>query len=133
MSLPRNIIYLKRDIRLLDNPLFDIAEKQGVPYTTIYIFEPEVTQASWFDIRHYQFVYHSLLDLDRKLQRFGHRVYMFYGSAREVFEWLAQNWSIKNVYSHQEVGADLTLNEIKVCEDFFAILVLSGGKFQPMA
>lgn len=116
---PRNIIYLKRDIRFLDNPLFELVQSDGLPFSILYIFEPEIISAGWYDLRHYRFVYHSLLDLNETLSKFGHKVTLYYGSALEVFEWLSEKISVKSVYSHQEVGADVTFRRDKRLRRFF--------------
>ena len=60
-----NIVWLKRDLRSQDHePLFN-AEIAGIPYLIIYLFEPSLIQYPDTSIRHLQFIYKSILALDR--------------------------------------------------------------------
>ena len=59
-----NIIWLKRDLRLLDNEaLFKGLQKKAL---CLYIFEPSVSFNYDWDIRHWRFIYQSLMNLKNK-------------------------------------------------------------------
>ena len=90
-----NIVWLKRDIRSQDHePLFR-AEQAGIPYKIIYIFEPTLLKYPDTDLRHLQFIYHSILELNKILARFNKCVDLFYGEAIDVYENLNLNFKIK--------------------------------------
>jgi deoxyribodipyrimidine photo-lyase len=94
-----NIVWLKKDLRSLDHaPLF-AAQYSHYKTLVLYIFEPLVINNYDFDLRHYQFTYQSLLDLQTKMP-----IQIFYGEASSVFQTLNQDYEIQNVFSHQETG-----------------------------
>lgn len=103
-----NIVWLKRDIRSQDHePLFR-AEQAGIPYKIIYIFEPTLLKYPDTDLRHLQFIYHSILELNKILARFNKCVDLFYGEAIDVYENLNLNFKIQEIFSYQESGTRIT-------------------------
>lgn len=105
---PINIVWLKRDIRTQDHAPLDAAEKAGLPYRIIYLFEPEMIAHPDSSDRHLQFIYHSILDLDRHLAQYNRQVEIFYGNAEDVFHYLLGHENIGQVFSHRESGIRLT-------------------------
>ncbi|MCS6960931.1 MAG: deoxyribodipyrimidine photo-lyase [Deltaproteobacteria bacterium] len=116
-----NLIYLKRDLRLYDNPVFSLAEDSKIKYSVIFIFEPEYMQQSWFDIRHYKFIYSSLVKLNESLSKFGYRVCLLFGDPVEVFSYIMGKVDLKTVFSHQEVGPKYTFLRDKRLRNFFKL------------
>lgn len=108
MKTKKNVVWLKRDLRLHDhNPFFE-AEKAEIDYVAIYIFEPSMCSYPDCSDRHLQFVYHSLLKMNAWLKDKGRQVTLFYAEAEEVFEFLCDEYDLENVYSYQESGIRLT-------------------------
>lgn len=99
-----NILWLKRDLRIRDNEALTKALHSDRPLLVIYLFEPSLSYHYDFDIRHWQFVYQSLLDL--RVQ--GLPVTFFHDEALNVFEKIGEQFTIKEVFSHQETGVQLT-------------------------
>ena len=113
-----NIVWLKRDIRSQDHePLFR-AEQAGIPYKIIYIFEPTLIKYPDTDLRHLQFVFHSILELNKNLVNFNKCVDIFYGEAIDVFEHLNLNFNIEEVFSYQESGTRITWERDKIINSF---------------
>lgn len=113
MKTKKNVVWLKRDLRLHDhNPFFE-AEKAEIDYVAIYIFEPSMCSYPDCSDRHLQFVYHSLLKMNAWLKDKGRQVTLFYAEAEEVFEFLCDEYDLENVYSYQEWGFVLPGREIK--------------------
>jgi len=113
------VVWFKRDLRFTDHePLF-LAQKSNFPALLIYIFEPSVMAYDDSDIRHWRFVYESLVDMQLKLDNFQSNIYVFHNEAEVVFSELAKNFNIKKVFSHQEIGNKLTYDrDIKMAEVF---------------
>lgn len=108
-----NILWYKKDLRLLDHlPLKLASEGDFVP---IYIFEPSVSYNYDFDLRHWQFIYQSLLDLKSQ----GLEVQIFYAEAIEVFTFLSSQYAQLKVFSHQETGNQLTFERDLLLKDHF--------------
>lgn len=107
-----NILWFKRDLRVLDHePLLHILNEE-LPILPIFIFEPEVENGKDFDLRHWQFAYHSLKDIPFPVQT-------FYDSADQVFEMLHQKYTIQEVYSYCETGNHITFNRDKRLSKYF--------------
>ena len=99
-----NIVWLKRDLRISDHQPLKEAENLGLNYIIIYCFEP--TQISHFDysLRHQQFIFQSILDMNEKLKKYNRKVYIFDEDAETVFDYLISKYTIKNIFSYQESG-----------------------------
>lgn len=74
----------------------------------LYIFEPTMQNGSDWDIRHWQFVYHSIIDINKRLPQAG--IQTLYGETQEVFEFLAQSFTINQVFSYEESGNRFTFD-----------------------
>ena len=114
-----NIVWLKRDIRSQDHEPLLNAEQAGIPYRIIYLFEPSLIEYPDTSPRHLQFVYHSILALNRTLAPFNRNVNMFYGEAINVFEYLERSCAIKAVFSFRESGIQSTWLRDKKVSSFF--------------
>ena len=109
------IVWLKRDLRFTDHEPMFVAQKQHLPVLLIYCFEPSVMQNDDSDIRHWRFVYQSLSDMQEKLQSFDSKIAIFHNEALFVLTELAKYYTIKTMFSHQEIGNKLTYDrDIKV-------------------
>lgn len=115
----KNIVWLKRDLRTRDHEPFFKAENQAEDYLCIYIFEPDLLAYQDSDLRHHQFVYQSILDINKTLQPFNRQVVVFYASAIEVFQYLCRLYHINNVFSYQESGVQITWDRDKQVARYF--------------
>ena len=103
-----SVVWLKRDLRLEDHaPLF-YAAKLKLPVIVVYCFEPSLQSYYDWDERHWRFVYQSILDLEKKIP-----VIWNYGEVISTFEKITTEFSIKNVFSHEETGTDVTYTRDK--------------------
>ena len=108
-----NLVWLKRDIRTLDHePIFN-AEKKNEPYLIIYIFDKKIIDCMDFSKRHMRFIYQSILDANQKLVKYNKEINIFLGDSVEIFKFLIQKFIIKNIFSYQESGTELTWNRDK--------------------
>ena len=76
-----NIVWLKRDLRSQDHLPLLKAERAGIPYLIIYLFEPSRIEYPDTSQRHLQFAYNSIDNLNTVLSEFNRRVDLFYGEA----------------------------------------------------
>ena len=94
-----NIVWLKRDLRTSDHePLFH-AEKENENYILIYLFEPTLLAQADSALRHQQFIYHSILDINSSLRKVNRSVHTFYADAKDVFTYLTERYTINKVFS----------------------------------
>jgi deoxyribodipyrimidine photo-lyase len=105
-----NIVWFKRDLRLVDHEPIDLAVKSGYPLILIYVFEPSVMEYDDSDTRHWRFVYQSLSDMQKQLEQFGGKVFVFHKEVKTVFECLVKQVKIDTIFSSQEIGNKLTFD-----------------------
>lgn len=108
MKQPVNIVWLKRDLRTQDHQPLHWAEQAGIPYLILFLYEPSLMQSPDNNLRHWQFCYHSVLDMNRTLEQMSQRVQLCYGEAAEVFSWLMASFRVEAVFSYQESGTKIT-------------------------
>jgi len=125
-----NIVWFKRDIRLIDNEALFHAQKSELPLLLVYCFEPSVMNYDDSDVRHWRFVYESLLDLQKKLDTIESKIYIFYDEAKTIFSKLIKNFEVKAVFSHQEIGNKITFNRDIEMQEFFHTNNIECNQFQ---
>lgn len=111
MALPKqsiNIVWLKRDLRTQDHAPLHAAEKAGLPYLIVLLFEPSIIAHPDTSLRHLQFQYHAVQDMNRTLAAVGQSVQLLYGEAEDVFASLAQQFTVHHVWSYNESGVQRT-------------------------
>ena len=99
-----NVLWLKRDLRIQDHAALQAAALDPRPLLVIYCFEPSQSFHYDFDLRHWRFVYQSLVDLWHQ----GLPVWAFHEEVHNVFEIIRTRFKIYKVFSHQETGIELT-------------------------
>ncbi len=108
-----NIVWLKRDLRVQDHAALAAAEQAGLPYLILFLFEPSLIEHPDTSLRHLQFCYHSVLDMNKSLQNCQRRVDMCHADAVEVFDYCLKHYEVQQVFSYQESGIQLTWNRDK--------------------
>jgi deoxyribodipyrimidine photo-lyase len=125
-----NIVWLKRDIRSQDHlPLWQ-AETDGLPYLIIFLFEPSLIQYPDTSLRHLQFQYHSILRLNQKLTHYSKAAIIFYAEAVEALKAIQIQYDIKNIYSYQESGIQITYHRDKAVARFCRENQINWQEFQ---
>lgn len=113
-----NIVWLKRDIRSQDHLPLHLTEQQNLPYIILFLFEPSIINYPDTSLRHLQFQYHSILALDKKLKSFQKQVVVCYAEALTVLSFISNQFEIKNIYSYQESGIQITYDRDKAVAKF---------------
>lgn len=114
-------MWFKRDLRLSDHQALAEALKDQNDLLLIFCFEPEVQNSYDFDLRHWQFQYQSLQDMNQTLADCKTRIHLFASSVTEALDLISESYTIQNIYSHQETGTSVTyqrdLAVKKYCND----------------
>ncbi len=103
-----NVVWLKRDLRTFDHEPFAAACTDDLPTLVLYVFEPSVMANYDSDVRHWRFVRQSLADMNERLRKYHIEVIICHQEVAAVFERLIAAFSIKKVFSYQEIGNHLT-------------------------
>ena len=125
-----NIVWFKRDLRFTDHEPLYYAQKSGLPVLLLYIFEPSVMAYHDSDVRHWRFVYESLQEMNGKLNALQTQVYICQHEAAFVFSTLLKNYTVKNIYSSQEIGNGLTFERDIQMQKLFAANKISWHEYQ---
>ena len=73
-----NIVWLKRDLRLMDHEPLLRAQQEGIPFLILFCFEPSVMQYDDSDVRHWRFISESLVEMRNRLLNYQQRIYWFH-------------------------------------------------------
>lgn len=125
-----NIVWFKRDFRIIDNEALFYAHQSDLPLLLICFFEPSVMNYPDSDARHWRFIYQSIEDLNKKLEPFNSKIYFFHDEVKTVFLELIKTYEIKTVFSHQEIGNKITYNRDIEMKDFFKKNDIHWKEFQ---
>ena len=104
MPAPLAVVWLKRDLRVVDHaPLYQ-AWLSGAPVLPLYVFEPELWQQPDASGRHGRFIYDSLVALDQALASLQSQLFICHGAITSVLTTLIDQGYAPTLYSHQETG-----------------------------
>jgi len=125
-----NIIWFKRDLRLTDHePLFE-AQQSNLPVLLLYFFEPSVMTYADSDVRHWRFIYESILNLQTQLDSAKATLYFFQSEVKTVFEEIVKHYEVKTVFSHQEVGNKVTFDRDITMQSYFSANKIEWKEYQ---
>ncbi len=124
------IVWFKRDLRFTDHEALYCAQQQQLPILLLYCFEPTVMNYADSDVRHWRFVYQSLQEMQFKLVDLKAALYIFHEEAIHVFKNIAQQYHIKNVFSHQEIGNKITYDRDLAVKQFCVENSIEWNEYQ---
>ena len=115
-----NIVWFKRDLRLTDHAPLVAALLENIPTVLLYCFEPSIMTGEDSDVRHWRFIYESIIDMQLELNKKNAKLYYFHDEVKTVLLGLLEVYDIQNIYSHIEVGNkktyDRDLNIQSLCK-----------------
>ena len=103
-----NVVWFKRDLRLEDHAALEEASKENWPVLLLFVFEPSLWKDPHTDLRHWRFLYESVVDCYRQFRERGARLYLFHRECEEVWMLLAEQFRINTIYSYEETGLEIT-------------------------
>lgn len=131
MSKPQiNIVWLKRDIRSQDHLPLHHAEASDLPYLIIFVFEPLMMAYPDTSLRHLQFQYHSIIQLNKKLTAYNKEVIVLRADMISVFNTIQAQYSIATIFSYQESGIQLTYDRDQLVKKFCNTNQIEWKEFQ---
>lgn len=109
---------MKRDIRSQDHAPLQLADAAGLPFLIIYLFEPSLNAHPDCSLRHLQFQYQSVVAFNRQQAQHGKYISLFEAEAIEVLTYLQSTYEIRNLFSYQESGTQITWERDKIVAQF---------------
>jgi deoxyribodipyrimidine photo-lyase len=125
-----NIVWFKRDLRLTDHEPLYFAKQSKLPLLLIYLFEPSVMAHHDSDARHWRFVHESLKEMNERLKNRHAEIHIFHNEANIVFENLIHYFSIRNIFSSEEIGNGLTYERDKAMQVLFKSKNITWNEYQ---
>lgn len=115
---PLNIVWFKRDLRFTDHEPLYRALEENIPVLLVYFFEPSMLAFPDSDLRHWRFVHESLMEMQGRLEDRNGTLYIFHHEVLPVFQALADQYDIRQIFSHQEIGNDLSFQRDRAVSEF---------------
>ena len=125
-----NIVWIKRDVRSHDHEPLQCAAAKELPFIALHITEPSLLEHPDTSLRHLQFQYHSVLDVNQRTATHGIHINALYGECENIFQWLQTQYQIQEVYSYQESGIALTWERDKRMAAWFKTQNIIWKEFQ---
>jgi len=117
-------------LRTQDHKALWEAEQADEDYLVVYLIEPSFLKHPDFSLRHLQFCFHSVKEMNLYLEPASTQVHILYGEAVEIFKHLNQQYNIKQVFSYQESGTRLTWDRDKTVAGFLKSNQIEWKQFQ---
>lgn len=103
MKRPLNIVWFKRDLRIVDHRPLTMAIEAG-SVLPLYIAEPQLWAQPDASARQWAFAAESLAELQRTLAALGQPLCVMIGDAVQIFQQLHQSHGVAALWSHEETG-----------------------------
>jgi len=110
MDTPPVCVWLKRDLRVVDNAALAaaVARSRGGAVFAVFLYEPEVLGQPEWDASHTEFQRECLLDLEPALATRGIRLVTRRGEAVAMLERLRIETGFRLRFAHEETGTGVT-------------------------
>lgn len=105
--------WIKKDFRLNDNPALCAALRNAARVVPVFVFEPSLLKAEETSAFHVVAWCDALADLKERLGRFGGELLILHDHLPEAFDQLHQTAPFSAIYSHEEVGSNVTFQRDK--------------------
>ncbi|MFM2098554.1 MAG: hypothetical protein RLZZ366_93 [Pseudomonadota bacterium] len=103
MTAPLQIVWFKRDLRIIDHRPLAMAAEAG-PVMPLYIAEPELWAQPDASARQWDFAAESLAELQADLTALGQSLCVMTGDALSILQRIHESHGIAALWSHEETG-----------------------------
>ncbi|WP_417237652.1 deoxyribodipyrimidine photo-lyase/cryptochrome family protein [Bizionia sp.] len=122
---PIHIVWFKRDLRLEDHEPLKKALEQNVRVLCLFVFEQLLLDDPHYSERHWDFIKESLRDMNAFLNPYNTKVLAINSDIISACNIISNSYQIKNVYSHQETGIQVTFDRDKAFKRYCKNNVIS--------
>ena len=105
-----NVVWFKRDLRLLDNEAIFSALSTNKKTLFFYCFEPNLLFDHHYSQRHFDFVKQSLVEINNQLLQYNTEILIVEEEVIPTLEKIIAQFPISRLFSHQETGIKLTFD-----------------------
>ena len=93
-----NVLWFKRDLRILDNPSFNLALKEKNKLLLIYLFDDYINNDPHFSNRHLSFIKESIIDLNISLKKFDTKIHVYNENICNFIQKLYKYYTVDKIY-----------------------------------
>jgi deoxyribodipyrimidine photo-lyase len=130
-KLKINVVWIKRDIRSQDHAALDAAERCGLPYLSIFVFEPSMISLPDTSDRHLQFQYLSVINCNQRIfDQYNKSIHICHGEVADILSDLSSKFEVDTLFSYQESGVVKTYERDKSIKKLCASLGISWIEYQ---
>lgn len=93
-----NLVWFKKDLRLLDHEPLHLAIEQSQPTLLVYLLEPIILNDYHYSQRHFDFIKQSLNELNHLLAKYKHQILVLEADAVNFFNDVTNKYNINHVF-----------------------------------
>ena len=116
-STPVDVVWFKRDLRLLDHAALTAAVQGPRPIILVAFIEPLLFDLPQYEERHIRFIQDSVRDINDQLGL--QRLHLLHMEPVDFFQHVHQRWGVHTVYSYQETGIKHTFDRDLYMQNWF--------------
>ncbi|MCP9237461.1 FAD-binding domain-containing protein [Lewinella sp. JB7] len=120
MNRPLALWWIKKDFRLADNPALTAALAAHERVLAVFFFEPDLLAAPETSAFHVAAWCEALTELRRRLEAHGGEVLVLHRGAVAGAGYIHEQQRIGTIYSHQEIGSELTYRRDRAMANWVA-------------
>ncbi len=94
--MPHSLLWLRRDLRISDNPALIAALQSVFPLIVLYIYNPDATPPMGEASK--VWLHHSLNNLNATLKKMGGKLVLLKGNPKEIIKDHLDSWQVESVY-----------------------------------
>jgi len=113
-----DIVWFKRDLRLIDNEAVANGIRSTNRLLLLYIFEPSLMNDVHYSERHFRFIKQALHEMNGLLKEYNTEILIIESEVIPALEKISKEYHIENIFSHQETGIKLTYDRDKAVEKY---------------
>ncbi|MCX7728987.1 MAG: deoxyribodipyrimidine photo-lyase/cryptochrome family protein [Bacteroidia bacterium] len=105
-----NIVWIKKDFRIIDNELFCLAEKENNHYIIVSLIEPDLLNSPDRSSRFWKMFFRNAQTLNELLEKkYNKRLHILFANIQDVLVFLIKNnYRVNKLFAYREHGTHLT-------------------------
>ncbi len=112
---PRSICWFRRDLRLNDQAALYHALRQSVAVHCVFVFDTDILDSlEDKQDRRVEFIWHSLHELNQRLQQHGSTLRVLHGRSQALIPMLARELDVQAVFCNHDDEPDALLRDAEV-------------------
>jgi len=116
------IWWIRRDIRLEDNPALQAALQTGLPVIPLFILDPKLLQEP--STRRQAFLFQALQNLDDALHQLGNRLLIRQGDPLQVLQWIMREIPVDAIFAEEDYSPYAIRRDSQIQNTFPLKLIL---------